>query len=160
MANIEIEKTKKTHFPLFISSSGKEVVVFGGGTIATRRVKTLIKFDFNITVISPTITKEIKLLVDEKQVAYIQSEYKQEHINNQYLVLACTNDEVINNVIGEMSKTKGILTSVCSDKDQCDFYFPAIIETEDVIIGIVGDGSDHKAVRRTADKIRRGLDED
>ena len=41
----------KPYFPLFIDLSDKNIVVAGGGNIATRRVKTLLKFTRNITVV-------------------------------------------------------------------------------------------------------------
>ena len=34
----------KPYFPMFIDLSDKNIVVAGGGNIATRRIKTLLKF--------------------------------------------------------------------------------------------------------------------
>ena len=41
----------KPYFPMFIDLSDKNIVVVGGGNIATRRVKTLLSFTRNIRVI-------------------------------------------------------------------------------------------------------------
>ena len=38
----------KPYFPMFIDLSDKNIVVAGGGNIATRRIKTLLKFTRNI----------------------------------------------------------------------------------------------------------------
>ena len=43
----------KPYFPMFIDLSDKNIVVVGGGNIATRRVKTLLSFTRNIRVIAP-----------------------------------------------------------------------------------------------------------
>ena len=40
----------KRYFPLFVDLSDKNVVVVGGGEIATRRIKTLLYFTRNVTV--------------------------------------------------------------------------------------------------------------
>ena len=38
---------------MFVDLSDKNVVVVGGGNIATRRVKTLLQFTRNVTAIAP-----------------------------------------------------------------------------------------------------------
>ena len=45
----------KPYFPMFIDLSDKNIVVVGGGNIATRRVKTLLSFTRNIRVIAPKV---------------------------------------------------------------------------------------------------------
>ena len=52
-------KTKR-YFPMFIDLSDKNVVVVGGGNIATRRVKTLLQFTRNVTAIAPKVTEELR----------------------------------------------------------------------------------------------------
>ena len=44
---------------MFIDLSDKNIVVVGGGNIATRRVKTLLSFTRNIRVIAPKVTMEM-----------------------------------------------------------------------------------------------------
>ena len=55
----------KPYFPMFIDLSDKNIVVVGGGNIATRRVKTLLSFTRNIRVIAPKVTMEIRKLAQE-----------------------------------------------------------------------------------------------
>ena len=45
---------------MFIDLSDKNVVVVGGGNIATRRVKTLLQFTRNVTAIAPKVTEELR----------------------------------------------------------------------------------------------------
>ena len=49
----------KRYFPLYVDLSDKNIVVVGGGTIATRRVKALLLFTRNITVIAPKMTADL-----------------------------------------------------------------------------------------------------
>ena len=41
------------YFPLFVDLEGRQVLVVGGGKIAVRRVRTLLEFGCQITVVSP-----------------------------------------------------------------------------------------------------------
>ncbi len=44
VAGLEKYMKNKPYFPMFIDLSDKNIVVVGGGNIATRRVKTLLSF--------------------------------------------------------------------------------------------------------------------
>lgn len=49
--------------PLMIDISNKKVFVIGGGNVAERRVDTLVDYAKDIHVISPTITENLKDMV-------------------------------------------------------------------------------------------------
>ena len=44
---------KKPYFPLFVDLNEKQIVVVGAGTIAKRRIRTLVSFTNHLTVIQP-----------------------------------------------------------------------------------------------------------
>lgn len=145
----------KEHFPLFIKTSNKKALVVGAGNIALRRVKTLLHFNFDITIISIEILKELENLVNEKNIKYIKSSYNSNFINESYfLVLACTDDYECNKNIVRDSKLKNIIVNSCSEKEGCDFYFPALIVDNNLTIGVVGNGENHKKVKDISKKIR------
>ena len=43
----------RPYFPMFVDISHKKVVVVGAGTIAKRRIRTLVDFTENLSVIAP-----------------------------------------------------------------------------------------------------------
>ena len=57
---------------MFIDLSDKNIVVAGGGNIATRRVKTLLKFTRNITVVATKVTQELMDLGKAGTVTLLQ----------------------------------------------------------------------------------------
>ena len=61
----------KRYFPLFVDLSDKNVVVVGGGEIATRRIKTLLYFTRNVTVVAPKMTRELTEMGKAGQVQAI-----------------------------------------------------------------------------------------
>ena len=48
------------YFPMFVDISTKRILVIGGGKIAARRVRTLLKFAEHIEVTAPEICDEMK----------------------------------------------------------------------------------------------------
>lgn len=142
-----------SQFPLFISLTDKNILVVGGGNIATRRVKTLLLFTDNIRVIAPKISDEI--VDNSNNIEIIQREFKEEDIEGKHMVLATTDNRDLNRRIAEICKDKNIMVNVCDDKSLCDFYFPAIFTDGDIIGGLVSNrGENHKLVKEKAQEIR------
>lgn len=152
---------KHTNFPLFIDSTDKKVIVYGCGVIATRRIKTLLKFKFQIDVIGRTPTVEFEKLLYEpensEQIKFCRKPIDDSDISkinkNIFLVVAATSDRDINNKIAERAKECDVFHSIADSKDECDFFFPAVRSKDEVVVGIAGDGSNHKKTRKIADDI-------
>lgn len=157
---------KHTNFPLFVESTNKKVIVFGCGTIATRRIKTLLKFQFKIDVIGRTPSTELTSLLEDSKnngrIRFTQKAIEDSDISkineDTFLVVAATSDREINNKIAERAKKCGVFRSIADAKDECDVFFPAVRYKDEVVVGIAGDGSDHKKTRKIADDIGNFLE--
>ena len=57
-------------FPLFIDLKERRCLVVGGGTVALRKIETLLRFDAAITVISPAAQPEIGRLAGAGRLIY------------------------------------------------------------------------------------------
>ena len=57
------------------------------------------------------------------------------------------------------TRRRGIPVNICDCPGECDFYFPAICRTEELVAGLVGDGSDHARTARAAKAVRKTLEE-
>ena len=151
----------KNYFPIFIDLSEKKVVVIGGGTIATRRIKTLLGFVKQILVAAPMVTDELQELHRQGKIEWLQEAYSESRVKDADMVIAATNEPKVNQQIKadcqRMEKESGrqILVSVIDDRELCDFYFPSIVQNEDVVIGINSGGKSPALTKR----IRKGIDD-
>lgn len=144
-------------FPLFVSLRNKKVIIFGGGSVALRRVGTMLLFSADITVIAPYVNKEIVEQYKDK-IKIIEDCYNEKYVTKDiYMIIAATNDKLINELIYKRCKEYNILVNNASNKEQCDFYFPAVIIDEDSVIGMVGNGRNHKGISGLAGRIREFL---
>lgn len=142
------------YFPLFINLENKNIVVFGAGKIALRRVKSLINTKANITVIAPEILEEFYKIED---ITIIKDYYNKKYIKEAFIVLAITSDTRVNDKIYLDCKKNKIIVNIASDKEKCDFFFPGIIYNEDYTIGVCGNGKNHSLVKNIVDKIKSFL---
>ena len=146
--------TKKPYFPMFIDLTEKKVVVAGAGTIAKRRIRSLLNFTNHLTVIAPEVNKELKSLEAEGLLTILKRKCEMEDFYSADLVIAATNDAQINNAIYDTCRKQGILVNVCSDKQKCDFYVPGIAMKDQVVVGITASGKDHKRAKALVEQIR------
>ncbi len=147
-------ENKESVFPLFISLVGKPVVLFGGGAVSLRRTQTLLSFSCRITIISPKICAELKKLAQTDDIHWYPRSYQAGDCDGAYLVAACTNCRQVNHQIAEECYLKHIPVSVADEKEECTFFFPAVIQEEGVVLGISSQGTDHRLVSRVANRIR------
>ena len=142
-------------FPLFVSLSGKTVTVVGAGKIASRRIKVLLEYGARIRVIAPQICAEIRALPGFLEI--IEREYERRDVSGSFMVIAATDSREVNQKAGSDAKAEGIQVSVADSREECSFYFPAVIRKKSISIGLVSDGSDHAAAARTAGELREYL---
>lgn len=148
-----MEKTKMSSrlFPMFIDLTGKRIVVIGGGTIAARRIGTLMQFTDQVTVIAPEV--EEKILLSGASVIY--KNYEPEDINGAWMVLACTNNGPLNEEIYHAAKAEHAWVNVCSDKTLCDFHFPGVVIHDNIVVGVNAGGNDHRGAKEARKKIAK-----
>lgn len=138
-------------FPLFISLENKDILVVGAGKIAKRRINTLNEFGCNITVIADIIDDEIYSM---SNINFVKRKYMAGDCNNFFMVLALTNNKKVNRKILHECNKNNILVNICDDKEKCDFYFPAIISQDNIVIGVTASGENHSLVKQISDRIR------
>lgn len=160
---MEEQKNTPCDFPLFISIAGKSILVYGGGNIALRRVKTLLSFGAAVQVIAPEAKEELLGLAKEDRIIYEKRPFASGELSGgkqpPFLVLAATDSPEVNGRIVSECRERGIPVNNSGDKSQCDFYFPAVAREGDLVVGLTAGGSDHKLVKKAAAWIRGHLKE-
>lgn len=148
----------KRYFPMFIDISDKKIVMIGGGMIAERRVKALLYFAENITVIAPEITAEIQKLADDGRIVWKKMRYVKEVLDGADFVLAVTDDADCNEQIVLDCQKQGIMVNTSHKKELCDFYFPGTVIDDDIVVGISSSGQDHTKVKTMRELIEETLE--
>jgi len=143
-------------FPIFISLDGKRVLVVGGGKVAARRTRVLLDFGALITIVAPDIGPDMRKLLG--RIVWRQERYSGLE-ENYALVIAATNDRNVNRQVSEDVLKRGIPVSVADQKEESTFWFPAIIQSDGLIAGLISRSGDHGAVKRAAQKMRKSLEE-
>ena len=142
------------YFPIFINVENVKVLVIGLGCIAARRINVLKNFGAEITV----ITKEVKTNVENIDIKI--KEFEEDEIKEIYdIVIAATDNNAVNKNIIKLAKEKNIkYYNSISDKNDNNFFFPAVIENDEIVCGLTSkNGLNHKIAKQYADILRNTL---
>lgn len=146
-----------SYFPFFIDIKDKQSVIAGGGAVALRKIEKLLPFGCKITVISPEVCEEIKLLAKNDGVSVLLKKIEKEDIKNAFFVISATNDKKVNKEVSSWCKELNIPVNAVDDIDNCSFVFPALIKDETLTIGISTGGQNPEAAAALRQKIENTL---
>ena len=101
---------------MFIDLSDKKVAVAGAGTIAKRRIRSLLDFTDHLVVIAPEVNQELKQLEADGKLTILRKYYEREDIYDASLVIAATNDKKMNQEISTEIKTQDVIINNLGNK--------------------------------------------
>ena len=135
-------------FPVSIDLNNKNVLVIGAGKIAIRKIATLLNYNCNITVITKEVLEEkfLELEKDNKIKILKNQEFKEKFLENIFLVITATDNEILNKEISQLCMSKNILVNNVTSKDDMNVRFMSIYEKDDIQIAISANGNPKKAV--------------
>lgn len=142
-------------FPLFIDINGKKVLIIGAGKVAYRKAVTLLKYGADITVITKQIKEE--KFNNLKNIRIITEEFSEKFIENIFMVIAATDNPLLNEKIYKLCSKKNILVNNITSKTEMNCRFAAVLDTEEYTIGISAKGNPQKA-KELREKIQLTLD--
>jgi siroheme synthase-like protein len=139
------------HYPVFLDLKDRPVLVAGAGRIALRKTKGLLDAGARVTVVAPACLPEFESL----PIRLVRRGFRLSDLGDNVLVLAATDDRLVNHRIGVAAKGKGIFANVADCAEECTFVVPARVERGDVHIAISTGGANP----RLAADLRRKLDD-
>jgi uroporphyrin-III C-methyltransferase / precorrin-2 dehydrogenase / sirohydrochlorin ferrochelatase len=122
-------------FPIFVKLEGRPVLVVGAGPIAESKIGGLLSADASLTVVAPRATSIIREWAAEGKLQWHAREFHPADLDGIALVIAAVPAEVAALVYRE-AQARGILCNSVDDPENCDFYYPAVVNRGDLQIAI------------------------
>lgn len=141
-----------TLFPFFEDIDGKHFVVIGGGKVAKGKVRRLLPFTDNITVISEN--------TDIDFVPVIRRKFTESDILSGDYIIAATDSEETNGRIFALCQKVHKPVNTVDDPEKCTFIFPSLIKRGELVIGISTTGKSPAFSKHLRQQIESGLDGD
>ena len=127
--------------PIFLKLNDKPCLVVGGGTVAERKVRLLQRAGASITVVAPSVTESLQAQIDQGLIAHLPEQYGDGLVAVFWLVIAATDDELLNHRIAADAEAAGRFCNVVDDNDASSFILPAIVDRSPVVVAIGTEGN-------------------
>jgi len=136
------------YYPAFIDLRNKPAVVIGGGSVAERKVRSLVEAGANVRVISPEITKGLMKLKDKGAIKHTKRGYRKGDLKKAFIVIAGTSSSLVNKKIADEAEC---LINVIDVPSEGNFIVPSLVRQDTLTIAISTEGASpaiSKAIRK------------
>lgn len=120
-----------------LNLNGKHVIVIGGGTEGVRKVNALLGQGCRVTVISNRFNKYLNSQAKAGKIETVKAKIKDASIlddyDDQFLVLASTDDRELNRKLCQKGREKGAFVYSVDDPAYSDFSYASVINIEGVM---------------------------
>ena len=133
------------YLPLFLELKRQTVLVVGGQDIALRKVRLLLSAGAHVCLVAPDICEELQELLKGDEHRLIPEPYVSAHLSVEYLphvklVIASTDDDVVNGAVARDAKARNLFVNVVDGADQGNAIMPAIIDRSPLVIALSSAG--------------------
>ncbi|RIK10453.1 MAG: siroheme synthase [Acidobacteria bacterium] len=128
-------------YPLHIQLDGRKCLVVGGGPVAARKARGLLRGGATVKVVAPRISEAMRDLVASDSVELVERRYEQSDLDGITLAVTATDDPGINELVYSQGESAGVLVNSADDPENCRFILPAVIRRGPVTVTVSTGGA-------------------
>jgi siroheme synthase-like protein len=144
-----------TYLPLVVKMDSLPCIVIGGGTIAFRRIQSLLAAGAAVTVVSPSVLPEIQQLADRSLLTLLSETYRADHLHHFTLVVAATDHNEINAQVCSDASQRGILCCNAGEAEQGNVLFPSVLQRGRLLLSVTTLGNSPLLARKIREELAR-----
>jgi precorrin-2 dehydrogenase/sirohydrochlorin ferrochelatase len=142
---------KNELYPIFLKADQLHILIVGGGNVGLEKLSFLLKSSPNakVSLVAPFIKEEVRTLAAaHPTVTLIEDTYAKEYLDKKYIVIAATDDQMVNLNIFLEAKQRNLLVNLADQPKYCDFYLGGIVTKGNVKIAISTNGKSPTTAKR------------
>ncbi len=147
-------------YPAYINLQNRKCLVVGGGTVAERKVVSMLIGGGEVTVISPDATELLVFLAEKGTIRWHKRQFETDDTQGYFLVCAATDYTTINTAVFKEAheKNKIRLVNVVDVIPQCTFAAASVVTDGEIMISISTSGKSPATSRRIREHFEETLD--
>lgn len=130
----------RPQYPINLIIEGRPCLVVGGGEVAARKARELIRCGADVTVVAPELCEALEVIVSEREVTALRRPVEEGDLHNAQLVVAATDDIEVNRWVSERAVRARALVNVVDQPELCQFTAPAVVHRGALTIAISTNG--------------------
>ncbi len=129
-------------FPIYLRRlDERKTVLVGGNHEAEGKAAQLLERNANLTVISPSLTKQLQQWADESRFNWVSRTYHKGDLENAFMAIVADYEGNNNEQVYEEAKERDILVNVMDDIPHANFAFGSIVKRGPLTISISTGGA-------------------
>ncbi len=128
-------------FPMFLTMTGRKVVIAGGGEQAAQKCRLMLKTEARIVVLAPELDGELMSLATSGRIDWHDGPIGSEHFAEAALVFIATGCPATDTSLHALAKSAGTVVNVVDQPDLCDAITPSIVDRDPVVVAIGTEGT-------------------
>lgn len=129
-------RVTQVSYPLHLDLANKRVVVVGAGSVALRRVQSLLDAGALVTVIAPSIHAELQSLEQLGTIQVIARPYQEADLAGAWLVHIATDDQAVNTQVATDATRQKIWSVRADAANISEAKTPAVGRVGDVTVSV------------------------
>ena len=144
--------------PILVEATSARVLVVGGGAVAVRKARLFAEAGATVRVVAREPTDEMRALALEHNILIALRDYDRVDIGDAELVIAATNNRMVNSAIARDARLAHRLVNVVDAPEDGSFATMALHRQGSLAIGVSAGGVP-TAASRIRDAIAQRFDE-
>ena len=129
-------------YPVNLNITDRHCLVVGGGKVALRKIKALLRHGARVCVVSPVVLDEVRKLGEEGKIELRHRNYLKGDMASMFLAFAATDQPEVQAQVALDAKKNSVLLNSADNPTGCDFQLPASFRRGDFQVAIsTGGGS-------------------
>ncbi|MBV8062301.1 MAG: uroporphyrinogen-III C-methyltransferase, partial [Nevskia sp.] len=146
-----------SYFPVFLRLRGVRVLVVGGGEVAARKVRLLLRAAPRIEVVARLLNAELEALARAGGIVHLAGEFSPEQVAGCRLVIAATDDRLLNRAVSAAADAAQVPVNAVDDGEHSSFITPSIVDRGPLQVAISTGGAAPVLARRLRERIEAWL---
>ena len=135
-------------YPVMLKMEGREALVVGGGGVAERKARNLVRAGALVTVVSPRVTSGIEGLHRTGDLTWNRKYFEPADIGGAMILIAATDHPEVNEQVSRAGEEAGKFVNSVDDKANCSFFTPAMIRRGALTMAVSTSGTAPYFARR------------
>ena len=145
------------HFPIFLNTAGRRVVVAGGGAAAVAKLRLLLKTEARLTVIAPEADAEIAGWAADGRLRLVARAFEPGDALCAALVYGAAEDAAEDARVARIARAEGAAVNIVDNLEDSDFITPAIVDRDPVTVAIGTEGAAPVLARKVKAELEERL---
>ena len=128
------------YFPAFHDLSSRSALLVGGGELALRKLRLLLKAHAKVTLVAPRLSAEMAEEARDDRIMWMCRPFMAEDIRGRALVISASGKASVDEAVAAAAAEAGVAINVVDRPDLSSFIMPAVIDRDPLVIGISSGG--------------------